>query len=82
MSDLPISEDGVYVDIATGAVVTAPPAEGIQLVAPGHEVTLTAQKDIDAYKAAYDAAQSVAVVEVAEEADVDEPEVESVKKKK
>lgn len=45
-----ISETGVFFDTKTGKVVDGQPEEGIQIVAPGGEVTPAAQKEIDAYR--------------------------------
>jgi hypothetical protein len=49
MPDVNISKDGVFFDTKNQKVVQSPPEEGVQLVAPGGEVTPDAQADIDRY---------------------------------
>lgn len=50
MSDSPnISAGGVFFDTKNQKVVQSPPEEGVQLVAPGGEITPEAQADIDRY---------------------------------
>lgn len=44
------SKNGVYYDIKANEVVESPPEEGVQIVAPGAEITLALQEDIDRYK--------------------------------
>lgn len=46
--------DGTWIDTKTGKVVTSQPEEGVQLHAPGTEVTPDVQAAIDAAKAAAD----------------------------
>lgn len=42
------SETGVWVDVATGQVVTSPPVSGVQLVAPGGVLDDVAKRAIAA----------------------------------
>lgn len=44
-----ISKNGVYFDTKSKKVVKSPPEEGVQLVAPGGEITEAVQADIDRY---------------------------------
>lgn len=44
------SKTGVFWDTKAGKIVDSEPEEGVQLVAPGGEVTPDAQVSIDAYK--------------------------------
>jgi hypothetical protein len=45
-----IAKNGVYVDTQTGKVVRKEPEQGIQLVAPGGEITDAVQAAIDRYE--------------------------------
>lgn len=65
-NDPVISESGVFFDSVANRVVDAPPVEGVQIVAPGAEVTPAVQVVIDRY-------QEGAAVEVA----VDQTDVET-----
>jgi hypothetical protein len=47
MADVNISKTGVFIDTKTGQVVDSQPEEGVQLVAPGTEITPAAQRAID-----------------------------------
>lgn len=47
-----VSKTGVFIDSKTGKVVTSPPEEGYQIVAPGGVIDANAQAQIDAAKAA------------------------------
>lgn len=47
-----VSKSGVWVDQATGRVVTDPPERGVQLVAPGYAIDDIAERAIEAAKAA------------------------------
>ena len=52
MSDYEISENGVYVDLATGQVVDSPPENGVLLCPPGGQLDPERQKAIEDAKAA------------------------------
>lgn len=43
------SKNGVFFDTKAGKVVKTQPEEGIQIVAPGGEITPAVQEDIDRY---------------------------------
>lgn len=47
----PISDKGIFVDSKTGQVVEGVVEEGVQLVAPGGEITPNVKKTIDRAKA-------------------------------
>jgi hypothetical protein len=47
-----VSKSGVWIDQATGQVVTDPPERGTQLVAPGYPIDDRAARVIEAAKAA------------------------------
>jgi len=53
------SKNGVWFDTKAGKVVNSEPEEGVQLVAPGQEVTAAAQATIDRYKADADGTGTV-----------------------
>lgn len=44
------SKAGVFFDTKSNKVVNSMPEEGVQIVAPGGEITVEVQKDIDRYK--------------------------------
>ena len=46
-----ISASGIYLDTSTGQIVDQPPAEGVQIVAPGTEVTSAAKAEVERHKA-------------------------------
>lgn len=50
MADENLSKNGVYFDTKNSKVVESPPEEGVQLVAPGGEITPAVQDDIDRYR--------------------------------
>lgn len=52
MADNATAKNGVYFDTKAGKVVEKQPEEGIQLVAPGGEITAAVQARIDNYNAA------------------------------
>ena len=70
-----VSESGVWLDNATGKVVTTEPTEGVQLVAPGGEVT-------PAVEAAIARAEGEAPLEVADAAPVETPEAPAKRTRK
>lgn len=43
------SKSGVFFDTQNNKVVNSQPVEGVQIVAPGGEITPTVQADIDRY---------------------------------
>lgn len=44
------SKNGVFFDTKANKVVESEPEEGVQIVAPGAEITADLQADIDRYK--------------------------------
>jgi len=62
-----IAKNGVFIDTKTSTVVDSQPEEGVQLVAPGSEVTPALQEKIDAAKAALEVATEDDDVETATE---------------
>lgn len=50
MGDSNISETGVFFDSKNQKVVESPPEEGVQLVAPGGEITSAIESDIERYR--------------------------------
>lgn len=59
------SKNGVFYDTKAGKVVESQPEEGIQLVAPGAEITPDAQARIDAYKSGDNAAPETVTTDAA-----------------
>lgn len=47
------SKSGVFFDTKTNKVVNSQPEEGVQLVAPGQEITPDRQAEIDLYNDGY-----------------------------
>jgi hypothetical protein len=63
---------GTWIDNKTGKVVTSQPEEGVQLIAPGVEVTPDDQRAVDAAKAAQ--------AEAAEAAEAEKPAAKTAAK--
>ncbi len=66
-----ISDTGIYFDNESKQIVNEPPVHGVQIVAPGGEVTANAQRDVDAYRAQFPT--------VEQSVTDPEPEVDAVK---
>lgn len=50
MADENLSESGVFFDTKNNKVVESPPEEGVQIVAPGGELTQAVKDDIARYR--------------------------------